>query len=72
MIKNLPAITVYAALLLFITTVSTPALAKDLSLDDPARFNHQFAQVNGIKVHCVDEGKTPWSFYCTDTGMSKG
>lgn len=27
--------------------------------DDPTQFNHQFAQVNGIKMHYVDEGKGP-------------
>jgi pimeloyl-ACP methyl ester carboxylesterase len=27
--------------------------------DDPSQFNHQFAQINGIKMHYVDEGKGP-------------
>jgi pimeloyl-ACP methyl ester carboxylesterase len=30
-----------------------------LSVDDPYAFNHRFADVNGIRMHFVDEGKGP-------------
>jgi pimeloyl-ACP methyl ester carboxylesterase len=28
-------------------------------VDDPHAFNHRFAEVNGIRMHFVDEGKGP-------------
>jgi hypothetical protein len=27
------------------------------NVDDPQAFNHRFAEVNGIRMHFVDEGK---------------
>ncbi|PKH06008.1 alpha/beta fold hydrolase [Moritella sp. Urea-trap-13] len=41
---------------------NSPAKALDRKItnpDDPSQFNHQFAQVNGIKMHYVDEGEGP-------------
>lgn len=34
-------------------TTSTP------DVDDPEAFNHRFAEVNGIRLHDVDEGEGP-------------
>ena len=44
------AITVFA---------SNVAASGELPIDDPSRFNHKFAQINGIKMHYVVEGKGP-------------
>ena len=34
--------------------------------DNPAAFNHCFAEVNGIRMHYIDEGGARSSFCCTD------
>ena len=44
------AITVFA---------SNVAASDELPIDDPSRFNHKFAQINGIKMHYVVEGEGP-------------
>ena len=53
--------TVFAINLLLLSTMLTSnAIAFDkLSIDDPDRFNHKFAEVNGIRMHFVDEGVGP-------------
>ena len=28
-------------------------------MDDPNGYQHRFADINGIRIHCVDEGKGP-------------
>ena len=35
------------------------AALKQVDADDPAAFNHCFADVNGIRMHYIDEGQGP-------------
>jgi len=39
--------------------------ASVVNVDDPQVFNHRFADVNGIRLHFVEEGAGRWSFCCT-------
>ena len=56
--------------ILFVGLFTTSAIADTNNLtkaperkitnpDDASQFNHQFAQINGIKMHYVDEGEGP-------------
>ncbi len=49
------------SLLFALSLISTVTVANShmTNPDDPGQFNHQFAQVNGIKMHYVDEGDGP-------------
>lgn len=35
------------------------AAREQVDADDPAAFNHRFAEVNGIRLHYIDEGRGP-------------
>ena len=54
-----------------------------LDADDPDAFNHCFAEVNGIRMHYIDEGQGPlvillhgfpylWYMWRRDRGFDRG
>ena len=41
------------------THIGQPRAAGQVDADNPEAFNHCFAEVNGIRMHYIDEGKGP-------------